>query len=127
MEKQVFAVFVIAPVAGGFAATTRAADRGESGKIGLPGGKVDPGESPVGAAIRESYEEGWDVVGVDDEPVFETTVEGKTVQWFKAAGARKLKEYKEKHRIEAIVASAGSFDDLYMNASAFRAYFKHSI
>ena len=44
-EQHPFAVFAIIEVEPGkYAATTRAKDRGEEDKIGLPGGKVDPGE-----------------------------------------------------------------------------------
>lgn len=38
-EQHPFAVFAVVPVKGGLAATTRAKDRGEEGKIGLPGVK----------------------------------------------------------------------------------------
>ena len=48
-QERPFAVFVLAPTDGGYAVTTRATDRGEGGRIGLPGGKVDPGEDPVDA------------------------------------------------------------------------------
>ncbi|MBC8436969.1 NUDIX hydrolase [bacterium] len=60
-EKTPFAAFILAPASTNpmeYAATTRAADRGESGKIGLPGGKVDPRESGEDAVRRESMEEG---------------------------------------------------------------------
>ena len=93
-----FAVFIVAPTEGGYAATTRAADRGEAGRVGLPGGKVDPGERPEEAAIRESREEGWEVVGVDPTPIHKDVVEGKPVWWFKAESASPLQDYKEKSR-----------------------------
>lgn len=100
-----FAVFVVAPVRGGIAATTRAADRGEAGKIGLPGGKVDKGESEQQAAIREAKEEGWSVIGVESTPYYTAKVEGRTVSWFKATGAIELATYKEQGRISTMVAS----------------------
>lgn len=58
-EQHPFAVFAIIEVEPGkYAATTRAKDRGEEGKVGLPGGKVDPGEKGEEAVIREAAEEG---------------------------------------------------------------------
>jgi len=97
-EQQPFAVFVVAPYQDGYAATTRAKDRGESGRIGLPGGKIDPGENPVEAAVRESEEEGWQVLNINPIPIHKAIVEGKMVWWFRADSAQPLTEYKEKYR-----------------------------
>ncbi len=103
---EFFAVFVVAKVGSGFAATTRAADRGEAGRIGLPGGKVDAGETAVEAAIRESAEEGWSVyIHKDDTPAHTSVVDGKNVAWFYATDAAMLTEYKEIGRITPIVVS----------------------
>lgn len=95
----------MAPIPGGFAGTTRAADRGEAGKIGLPGGKVDLGESPVQAALRESAEEGWAVSGIEPEPFYTAMVEGHLVAWFRAESAAPLESFKEQGRISPIVAT----------------------
>ena len=101
-----FAVFAVANVSPSFyAATTRAADRGESGKIGLPGGKVDAGETPVEALIRESKEEGFVLIGVSPNPIHSQLVDGKLVQWFRAEKAIVLQDYKEIGRIKNIVAT----------------------
>ena len=105
-EKAVFAAFVVVRAEGGFAATTRAADRGESG-IGLPGGKLDPGESPVAAVIREAAEEGWLVSTVDPVPIQALLVEGRLVLWFTATTAVRLSVYKERGRITPVVATFG--------------------
>jgi 8-oxo-dGTP pyrophosphatase MutT (NUDIX family) len=58
--EKIFAVFAVAPLSDGFyAATTRATDSDEAGKIGLPSGKVNPGESPIEDLLREVAEEGY--------------------------------------------------------------------
>lgn len=95
-----FAVFVVYQFPDlKIAATTRPKDRQSDDvgvKVGLPGGKVDPGEDPMDAAIRESREEGWEVSGL----IFKHSdiVQGKTVWWYLASSAKPLKEYKEKYR-----------------------------
>ena len=93
-EKHPFAVFAIVKVPGGYAATTRAKDRGEEGKIGLPGGKVDPGEKGEEAVIRESGEEGWEISKVTGIAA-SRMVEGRPVVWYFAEGAKPLKDYPE--------------------------------
>lgn len=102
-EDQPFAAFVLSPLDDGrYAGTTRAADREEEDEgvsYGLPGGKIDPGEDPVTAVIREAAEEGWDVEGVEETPFFEDTVQGKKVLWYLADRATPRVEYKEKGRI----------------------------
>lgn len=104
MRDAVFVVVEIEPCV--VAATTRASDRGEAGKIGLPGGKVDPGETLVQAVIRESHEEGWDLFGVDRTPFYTQIVDDFRVYWFKAKSAVKLDRFKEMHRIQPIAVSA---------------------
>lgn len=103
---EFFAVFVIAEVPGGFAATTRASDRkaDDAGiKFGFPGGKVDSGETPVQVAVREAAEEGWDVIGIASVPCSVQMVQGKQVAWFRAAGAVKREIFKEHGRIVPVV------------------------
>jgi hypothetical protein len=102
---SVFAVFVVVRVGNGYAATTRT-----DGRIGLPGGKIDPGEQPLEAAKRESYEEGWNIDSIDAEPKHKAYVDGKEVWWFIGNGGSALTEYKEKYRgIKPIIVS---IDDL---------------
>jgi 8-oxo-dGTP pyrophosphatase MutT (NUDIX family) len=102
---DIFAVFAIVRKGDGFAATTR-----PDGRIGLPGGKVDDGESPRQALRRECEEEGWKLTStfilhhVD-------MVEGKKVAWFACRPNRalKLRNFKEKYRgIRPIVASGAT-------------------
>jgi poly(A) polymerase len=101
-----FAVFVLAPIIGhGYAATTRASDRGETGRIGLPGGKIDSNENPIEAAYRESNEEGWEVFNINPTPIQKKYVDGKMVWWFKATAAKMLDNFKEKGRISPIIVS----------------------
>ena len=101
-SSDIFAVFVVVKLPNGnFAATTRAKDRNEEGKIGLPGGKVDFGESPENAARREAHEEGWDVIG-ELALIHTDIVEGRLVAWYKADNAVKLINYKEKGRIAPV-------------------------
>lgn len=100
------AAFVVAPSRRGLiAATTRAADRGEAGRIGLPGGKVEPGEAPLAAALREAAEEGWEMVRPHPQPIHAAVVDGCWVLWYVAARARRLERYKEAGRIVPIELS----------------------
>jgi hypothetical protein len=99
-DESPFAVFVVYQYPDGkIAATTRPKDRmGDDNGVsyGLPGGKVDPGEDPMDAAIRESEEEGWIVSGLTHK--HSATVQGKMVWWYRATNAKPLQEYKEKYR-----------------------------
>ena len=103
LYESPFAVFVVAKLGSDLVAgTTRAADRNESDRIGLPGGKVDAGEDPVDAAIRESEEEGWKVEIVNTTPIHQDIVDGRVVWWYEGINPVKLKDYKEKNRITPI-------------------------
>lgn len=82
------------------AATTRLEKRENA--IGLPGGKVEPGEDPLSAALREAQEEGWDFHGCEivPEPIYTEVIEHYVVYWFVCVAGipRKLDHYKEKYR-----------------------------
>lgn len=97
-----FAAFVIARTEGGFAATTRPK---KADKFGLPGGKLEAGESPIEAAIREAAEEGWKISGINPMPMQAWVVDRKLVLWFTATTAVRLSVYKEQGRITPVVIS----------------------
>jgi hypothetical protein len=88
---------------GSWAGTTR----DNLGTIGLPGGKLDPGESARDAVIREAMEEGWDIDGVEDDPFMSLRIgDDKVVSWFRAQQAKEREEFKEKGRINPVRLSA---------------------
>lgn len=107
--SDVFAVFAVIKFPDepdSYAGTTRPADRGESGRIGLPGGKVDAGETPREALQRECNEEGWlirDINDIEQHPFYSGYVDGRLVDWYKVNvkhnNVIKLTDYKEKGRI----------------------------
>ena len=102
----IFAVFAVyQPISGLVGATTRAADRGEEGRIGLPGGKVDPGETPIQALIRECREEGWAIepTSINHQPIKDAMVDDHRVQWFHVASACRISGHKEAGRVEPII------------------------
>lgn len=76
-----YAAFLLAPVSGypGYIATVTRWD----GTLGLPGGKVELGELPFEAAIRETFEEGWVIPGgAVLSLICEREVEGKRIAWY---------------------------------------------
>lgn len=98
-----FAVFVLAYTNNNLvAATTRAKDKNEEGRIGLPGGKVDQNENPVDAAYRESYEEGWNIENINPTPIHKDYINGKLIWWYMGYNPTKLSNYKEINRIKPI-------------------------
>lgn len=103
---QPHAVFAVVPMAGGrVAATTRPVDREQddagAGKFGLPGGKVDHGETPEAALIREAREEGWQLSG-KMKLSHKAKVQGKEIWWYTVEGADKLTDFKEAGRISPV-------------------------
>ena len=92
---QVFAVFLVSKINDLFVGTTRT-----DGKLGLAGGKVDQGESPQQALIRESQEEGWKLPSdVQLTLIHQQVVDGNLCQWFKSDQQPvALQSYKEQYR-----------------------------
>jgi guanylate kinase len=90
-----WAVFIVGKVGDKYAATTR-----DDGRIGLPGGKVDAGESGKVAVMREATEEGWSFPKETNLTlIHQQDVEGNPIDWYMAdTTPSKLSEYKEKHR-----------------------------
>lgn len=81
-----FAVFILARCArhwGQYAGVRRA-----DGSAGLPGGKVEPGEDPADAAVREAREEGWEILLTSRRPIHRQAVEGREVWWFGGTAMR---------------------------------------
>lgn len=99
-ETNIHAAFIFGPNTDGVAAVSR-----PTGGIGLPGGKLEDGETARAAAIRESKEEGWNPCFVSEEPIHVAEVEGKTIAWFSALYMEKLHRFKEVGRISPIVAA----------------------
>lgn len=100
MSSMTEAAFLIIPHGGLYAAVTR--DTGDA-PLGLPGGKVEPGESPLEAALREAREEGWRIVYPRYAQVIEVwraEVDGTLVRWIyiEDAEAKPLRRYKEQRR-----------------------------
>jgi hypothetical protein len=93
---QPYAVFAVAYVPNTplLCATTR-----EDGTIGLPGGKVDPGEDPLKAVIREAAEEGWNL-STDGVVLQERLVDGRPVIWYACRTLENpiISNHKEAHR-----------------------------
>jgi hypothetical protein len=109
------AAFIMCRYEDGWAGTTR--PDGGVGGVGLPGGKVDAGETPYDAACREAIEEGWLPLEVGKEPFYSTVCSGGDllVHWFSAKHMLPLVSYKEQGRIMAVKISTKQLRDSSMN------------
>lgn len=97
---EVYASFVVMYSKGLLCCTTR--PDGKYGSYGLPGGKVEPGENHVDAALRETMEEGWQLPkDYTPYPYLIKERNGKLISYILILSKdrpKKLKEYKEKKR-----------------------------
>lgn len=125
MPAMPYAAFILAPAhispSGPiFAAVTRP----DSSALGLPGGKLLPGETPRQAAIREAYEEGWGIIGLAAEPSHTATIDDHEIVWFAAVGAFQLPAFTEQNRGTPVLATANDIRSSgFGNAEAIAAYF----
>jgi ADP-ribose pyrophosphatase YjhB (NUDIX family) len=100
MSPLTKAVFAVIKTPKGILVTTRPEDTKNS--IGLPGGKVDPGETNVLALVRECAEEGVqiDINNSNIELIHQSIVDNAyDVSWYLVEGEYELlSDYKEAHR-----------------------------
>jgi len=101
-------IFVRTKLADRWAAVTRPC----GGGVGLPGGKIEPDESPREAALREAREEGWLLPEVTTEMlhrVHDGIVDGHRVIWYWVPDvyAVPMDRYKEMSRISPVPATLG--------------------
>ena len=100
MNQKAHAAMIVATTKDGdFIASTRPKDkRSHAGEIGLVGGKLESGETPRQAAIREAGEEGWNVKGVSKKPIHHSRHGGKVIAIYSADSAKPVHNHKERRR-----------------------------
>ncbi len=109
-KSRVIAAFVLVRMpCGGIAATTRPK---QPGAVGLPGGKLEKGETPYEAVMREAEEEGWKITGLSEDPIYiRHKNDEEDVYWYGAESAEMLTEFKDKHRLSPVIVSAEELVD----------------
>lgn len=99
------AAFVFATTASGKVAATTRPDKGNGPGLGLPGGKLEPGETAADAAMREAAEEGWQISDILYPPFHVEEIRGFRCAWYEAVeSAVMLEDFKEKGRITPVEA-----------------------
>lgn len=123
-EDDAYASFVVIKLSNGkIAATTRPYEKSKNKKIGLPGGKVEKGETPKEAAYRECKEEGWGVKKIN-KIIASKMVDGNPIVWFEGSDATMLKTYKEKESgIEPLEVSIEEISKTGYGNSFIKEYF----
>lgn len=96
------------------AATTR-----PDGKLGLPGGKAEPGESLVDTLIRECEEEGWKIGRIDPAWIRQENIDDEYLcYWFVVGAAEPLAKYKDQHR--GIIPIRITLEELISRSQGFK-------
>ena len=116
LSRPPMAAFVIAEGHGGMVAAVTHPSRG----VGLPGGKLERGETAPEAAIREAREEGWIIEDVLGSPIHVEEADGFLCGWFwSRAQPIKMTEHKDKGRIDPLLVDykvVSSYGDGNRNA-----------
>lgn len=124
---------ILEVVDGRFWGVTRPNEPGKGTGIAFPGGKVDAGETPEEAAIRETMEEGIGLrVMMPLQLVHQDLIQGYKILWFcpirdkrnpnfMDMGAYVLENYKEKGRVQPVLADARQFTT-FGNPQAIQSY-----
>ncbi len=87
-----------------------AAVKMNTGRVGLPGGKLEGGETDKQALLRECKEEGWEVSPLATlNKLKEEFIEGKRVRWYTVdhEHVQKLEVFVERHRCTTAWVPAG--------------------
>lgn len=107
--KTKVSVFAVIESNGKVFVTTRPHD--ERMPFGLPGGKVDQGETLIEALKREVFEEGIDIDVSNAKLVHNEVIRDNNIFWFLLdAEPTLLKEYKEKYR--GIMVESKTIDEV---------------
>jgi 8-oxo-dGTP pyrophosphatase MutT (NUDIX family) len=113
-SENPYAVFLVGKTMNGLlATTTRAADKGQQGQVGFPGGKVDPGETPEEACRRESTEEGWIIPNDAKFKIAHTSMfNNKLIMWLSTDAILTKMNGGHKEEKRGIIPIESTYDDM---------------